>query len=133
MKRRNFLKNTSTFSLLCLSPGYIGDFLSPEKIGEAYSAALPELFMPDLIPFPENPEEWPKFRESLLSWRKDTKAKLNYSDKLYNNPDFKWVSSAFNCYFLMMYDEQFYDQKTSAYKVDEFVDRKNSCVFIGII
>lgn len=123
MKRRNFLKNTSTFSLLCLSPGYIGDFLSPEKIGEAYSAVSSELFMPDLIPFPDNPEEWPQFRKTLLSWRKELKSKLNYSDKLYNDPEYKWVSSAFNCYFLMMYDEQFYNQKTSAYQVDEFVDR----------
>jgi len=123
MKRRNFLKNTSTFSLLCLSPGYLSDFLNPLKIGEAYSAFLPELFMPDLIPFPENPEEWPQFRETLLSWRKELKSKLNYSDKLYNDPEYKWVSSAFNCYFLMMYDEQFYDQKTSSYQVDEFIDR----------
>ncbi len=124
MKRRNFLINTAnTFSLLCLSPGYFVDFLNPGNSDDSYSAVSSELLMPDLIPVPENPEEWQKFRESLLNWRKDLKSKLNYSDKLYADPDFKWISSAFNCYFLMMYDEQFYDQKTSSYQVDEFLEQ----------
>jgi hypothetical protein len=123
MKRRNFLKNTSTFSLLCLSPGYLGGILNPFKTGDTYSLDSPDQLMPDLIPVPENPEEWPQYLETLLNWRKDMKSKLNYSDKLYNQPEFKWVSSAFNCYFLMMYDEQFYDQKTSSYQLDEFLEQ----------
>ncbi|MEI8115760.1 MAG: SUMF1/EgtB/PvdO family nonheme iron enzyme, partial [Bacteroidia bacterium] len=122
MKRRNFLKNTSTFSLLCLSPGYVGAILNPGKNGDAFTLGSPDQVMPDMIPVPDNPEEWPKFRETILNWKKEMKLTLNYSDKLYTDPDFKWVSSAYNCYFLMMYDELFYNRKEGKYTVDKFLD-----------
>ena len=124
MKRRNFLKNSAnTFGLFCLSPGLFGAIRNPGQRREAYSSASTDQFMPDLIPVPDHPEEWPEFRESLSNWRTTTRRQLNYNDELYKNPNFKWVSSAYNCYFLMMYDELFYDQKNSDYQVDGFLDQ----------
>lgn len=123
MKRRNFLINTANaVSLICLSPIYLGASNTVNNRWEKYVPNSPEYIQPDLIPVPENPEEWLKFRESLINWRKDAKAKLNYDDSLYKNPDFKWVQSAYNCYFLMMYDELFYDRISDKYKVDEFLN-----------
>ena len=90
--------------------------------GEGYAMDLPDLFRPELIPLPDHPQEWMKFRESMTEWRKEMRSMLNYQDALYSNPDFKWVSSAYNCYFLMMYDELFYDRITNHYKVDEFLN-----------
>jgi len=117
MKRRIFLKSTlGTISLL---------YFSPTSIGAGITGLVtdsPDIVQPDMIPVPDNPEEWMKFRESLINWRKDAKAKLSYNDDLYKNPDFKWVSSAYNCFFLMMYDELFYDRITDKYMVDEFLN-----------
>src|SRR5450759_1793806 len=117
MKRRNFLINTANaVSLICLSPIYLGASNTVNYRWEKYVPNSPEYIQPDLIPVPENPEEWLKFRESLINWRKETKEKLNYDDSLYNSPDFKWVASAYNCYFLMMYDELFYNREVDKYK-----------------
>jgi len=90
--------------------------------GDGYASDPTDLFRPELIPFPDHPQDWKKFRESMTNWRKEMRAKLNYDDALYINSDFKWVSSAYNCFFLMMYDELFYDRTTDQYKVDEFLD-----------
>ena len=75
-----------------------------------------------LIIAPNDPIEWPAFRESLRQWKKETKKSINYDDKLYNRADFEWVTSAYNCCFLMMYDETFYDHANNRYRVDEFID-----------
>ena len=123
MKRRNFLKNSAnTLGLICLSGGYSGAILNFGKTRMDYPLALDDVLQPDLIPVPDDPEEWPKFRESLVKWRKDIRKRLSYSDKLYADPNFSWVSSAYKCYFLMMYDELFYNQNTSGYRVDEFLN-----------
>ncbi len=123
MKRRYFLKTTvSSISLICLSPTLMSAPISYGIGGKGYAMDSPDLFRPELIPIPDNKEEWMKFRESMNVWRKEAKSKLNYNDALYTNPDFKWVSSSYNCYFLMMYDELFYDRTTNQYKVDEFLD-----------
>ena len=77
---------------------------------------------PEIILAPNNPEEWDKFREDLHQWRDQTIERINYKGDLYNRADFQWIRSAFNCYFLMLYDEAFYDRVNNRYQVDEFID-----------
>ena len=76
---------------------------------------------PSIILAPNKPEEWRTFVDNLHEWRKSIRNKISYSDALYERPEFQWVSSAYNCYFLMMYDEAFYDSENNRYKVDEFM------------
>lgn len=76
----------------------------------------------NIIPAPDNPSEWPAFRERLSHWREATRQRLNYNDALYRKPEFTWASSSFACCFLMMCDETFYDQRGGAYTLDEFLD-----------
>ncbi|MDR3110791.1 MAG: formylglycine-generating enzyme family protein [Planctomycetaceae bacterium] len=108
-----------TFALL------IGTFLI--LAGVAF-AAEPEAAMDysgfskmDIIPTPENPQEWDAFRKALSAWRTEERKKINYQDKLYQDVNFQWASSAFNCYFLMMCDEAFYDPQTNQYTLDKFL------------
>ena len=76
---------------------------------------------PPIILAPNNPDEWRAFVDNLHEWRKDVRNIISYNDTLYKRPEFEWVSSAYNCYFLMMYDEAFYDQDNYSYKVEEFI------------
>lgn len=75
-----------------------------------------------IIQAPDDPAEWDAFVEDLHQWRKKIKDKISYNDALYARPEFQWVSSAYNCYFLMMYDEAFYDPENNRYKVEEFIE-----------
>jgi hypothetical protein len=71
----------------------------------------------NIILAPTDPALWPAFREKLAAWRNEARQLLNYDDSLYSKADFAWASSSYVCYFLMMYDELFYDAKTNRYTV----------------
>ncbi|GHT23182.1 hypothetical protein FACS189430_06050 [Bacteroidia bacterium] len=75
-----------------------------------------------IIPIPENPKEWESFRKALSAWRTEEKVKINYQDTLYQDVNFKWASSAYNSYFLMVNDEAFYDPQTNQYTLDTFLN-----------
>jgi hypothetical protein len=101
MDRRFFFRNTAqSVGLLLASPDLLFA-LSGEDGKLIDSKVVPELSQPELISVPDRVEKRKEFLEQLNLWRKEIKAKLNYNDQLYKNPEFKWTSSAFNCYFLM--------------------------------
>lgn len=76
----------------------------------------------DLIPAPNDPADWPRFRAELAAWRATTRQQLHYSDALYRRPDFAtWIPRCFACGFLMLNDESFYDPRRGRYRVEEFL------------
>ena len=125
MKRRAFIIRTTQQSI---GLAFIPSLLSLGFSENSNSGLLSEMkednelpYMPDIIQTPEHPEEWVAFRNLLDSWRKDKTKEIGYDGSLYDHPEFKWVSSAFNCYFLMMYDQVFYNSKEGKYTVDHFL------------
>lgn len=82
-----------------------------------------DFLQPDIMQAPTKSEEWQDFREKLYLWKKEARAGVKYDDSLYCDPSFRWASTAYNCYFLMMYDEAFFDHHNNVYKTDEFLDR----------
>lgn len=125
MKRRAFIRKATQQSIgLALIP----PIFSTSFFNDPDSVSLPLMEdekqiqpMPDIIGTPDDPEKWEAFRNMLNTWRADFKQKTKYNDSLYDRTDFQWVSSAFNCYFLMMYDELFYNWKEGEYTVERFI------------
>jgi len=76
---------------------------------------------PDLIKAPKDPAQWPQFREQLAAWRVKQRGELNYSDALYQRPEFAWVPGSYACCFLMLCDERFYDSKAGRYRIKEWL------------
>jgi formylglycine-generating enzyme required for sulfatase activity len=119
MKRRVFIKYIlGSSSLIGLHPMF-----SSMKETEKQSYLQPDFSKMDIIPVPDSPNEWESFRKSLLKWKLEARRKINQDDSLYQAPAFKWSSSAYNCYFLMMYDELFYNHQTNQYTLDKFLDQ----------
>lgn len=75
-----------------------------------------------LIAAPTDPSRWPAWRKALADFREVARAKLNYSDALYERPDFAWAPSCFACCFLMLNDERFLDARQGHYQVERFLD-----------
>jgi formylglycine-generating enzyme required for sulfatase activity len=118
MNRRTFVKYVAgNSSLLCFYPVFPSLNKGVEK-----QTDYPDFSKLDLIPIPENPQEWDSFRKALSTWRTEEKKKINYQDNLYQDVHFKWASSAFNCYKIMMWDEAFYDPKTNQYTLEPFLN-----------
>lgn len=72
-------------------------------------------FEADLIPAPDDPRQWPAFREQLAEWRRRKRAELNYDDRLYRRADLTWAAQSFACCFVMLCDEQFYSLEQARY------------------
>ncbi len=121
LPRRQFLKFSAELgSLLWLADG---------PLLAAASGAEPSLvptgrdgLPPDLIPAPNDPAQWPAWREQLTQWRTQARAALRYDDALYSKPEFAWVQHSFACCFVMLCDEAFYDAKRGRYTVGGFLD-----------
>jgi formylglycine-generating enzyme required for sulfatase activity len=92
--------------------------LSSEENGYDYSSFSKK----DIIPIPENPEEWDDFRKALSTWRTEERAKINYQDKYYQDANYKWTSSAYNSHKILMSDEAFYDPQTNQYTLAKFLN-----------
>jgi len=76
----------------------------------------------NMIPAPDNPAHWPEFRRRLAAWREAKTCELNYSDALYRRADFAWITGTFTCFFLMLCEETFYNNKEGRYTVRSFLD-----------
>lgn len=81
------------------------------------AAAEESVFDADLIPAPDNPREWPAFRQQLHEWRRRKRAELNYDDSLYRRADLQWAARSFACSFVMLCDEQFYSPEQARYLI----------------
>ncbi|HXR48332.1 MAG TPA: SUMF1/EgtB/PvdO family nonheme iron enzyme [Candidatus Limnocylindrales bacterium] len=111
--RRQFLQ-TTTATLLALGvwPAQAAQILAPFRFDPSK----------DIIPAPDDPAQWPAFRDALAHWRNQIRAELKYNDVLYRRPDLKWSASNYSCGFVMVWDEQFYDHRSGRYTVDAFLN-----------
>lgn len=82
----------------------------------------PDGFPLPLIEAPQDPNQWPAWRQALGQFRAEARKRLQYSDALYNRKDFAWVPCCFTCCFLMLNDERFLDARKGAYRVEQFLD-----------
>ncbi|RYG49402.1 HAD family hydrolase, partial [bacterium] len=75
----------------------------------------PEDFDPGpLILPPEDPVEWPGWRETLRAWREEKRREIDLSS--YERPEFAWMRDGAVCGMAMLFDEEFRD-------VDAYLER----------
>lgn len=82
----------------------------------------PSSLASDVIAAPDDPAEWPAFRERLAQWRAGKRRELNYDDRLDRREDLKWAATSFACSFVMLYDEQFYSPREARYRVSSWLE-----------
>lgn len=77
---------------------------------------------PPVIPAPNDPAEWKRWREELHNWRTEETAAQNYTGSNYNSPEFEWMQRCFAFGKVMLFDREFIDPHTSQFKVDQWLD-----------
>lgn len=110
--RRGFLSASAVLAASALTGRGLAGEADPVTIDPTKS----------VFPAPNDPAQWPAFREELTRWRGETRRKLGYDDRYYRRPEFAWDASNFACAFVMMCDETFYDRKRGEYTLDAFLD-----------
>ncbi len=94
------------------------------KADTARSSLIPlasDGFPPDVLPAPADPGRWAAWRAELEEFRRGTKAQLQYQDALYERADFRWVTTAFSCGFLMLCDQRLFDAKRGRFQIARFL------------
>lgn len=89
--------------------------------GAGFALAAPEEPAPPLIPAPDNPADWDRFREDLVHWRVDVRRQIGYRGSLYSRKEFAWVPRCYCCCFLMLYDQAIYDPRGRRWRVEELL------------
>jgi hypothetical protein len=64
---------------------------------------------------PDDPADWPRWRDQLTRWRDEARARLAYDDVLYHRDDLAWTRSCFVVAQIWLWDELLYDFDTGAF------------------
>ncbi|MGV8912451.1 MAG: SUMF1/EgtB/PvdO family nonheme iron enzyme [Rhodoglobus sp.] len=68
---------------------------------------------------PEDPTEWPAWREALAAWRRDARERLNYDGAAYERSP--WTRSAYSVAQIWLWDERLFDHESQRFTVDHFL------------
>lgn len=70
---------------------------------------------------PDDPGEWPAWREALHRWRSEALARLDYRDDAYRDPRTTWASRCFSVGLVWLWDERLFDRAAGRFDVEGFL------------
>lgn len=71
---------------------------------------------------PDDPADWPAWREDLAAWRDEARGRLRYSGAAYENPQTRWAASAYAVAQVWLWDERLFDHTEQRFTVDAFLE-----------
>jgi sulfatase modifying factor 1 len=92
----------------------------PRSVPLAPEADLSELDGAKILAAPDDPADWPAWREALWRWRDGARARAGYDGSAYDDPAFAWTRSCFSVALVWLWDEQLYDWERNAFRPDAF-------------
>ncbi|MBA2332674.1 MAG: hypothetical protein H0V94_07800, partial [Actinobacteria bacterium] len=84
------------------------------------SAPLDRLDGAKIFAAPDDPADWPAWREVLRRWRDDARTRIAYDDAAYGLPDFEWAQSCFSVALVWLWDELLYDHAAGRFTPETF-------------
>ncbi len=73
---------------------------------------------------PDDPADWPAWREARGRWRLQARGRLDYDSQAEASGayrDARWVSSCYSVALVWLWDERLYDHAAGAFRVEEFL------------
>ena len=74
-----------------------------------------------ILAAPDDPADWPRWREQLTRWRTEARARLDHDDALYRRDDLRWARRCFVVSQVWLWDELLYDFETHAFTPDRLL------------
>ena len=75
-----------------------------------------------IVAAPDDPAEWPAWREALARWRDEARARVAYDAAAYAAPETAWTQTCFSVALAWLWDDLLYDHEASRFTPDRFVD-----------
>jgi sulfatase modifying factor 1 len=94
----------------------------PTEVPLEPGAPLDALDTAKILAAPDNPAEWPAWRDALKRWRSEAAARVAYDDSAYRRPEFAWTRACFSVALVWLWDELLYDFEAGRFTPGEFCD-----------
>lgn len=72
---------------------------------------------------PDDPADWPRWRERLDEWLDGARSRWPYDDSAYTRPSARWAGTCFSVALLWLWDERLFDHQAERFTVDAFLDQ----------
>ena len=69
---------------------------------------------------PDDPADWPAWREALTRWRAEAAERIEYDDGAYRAPEFAWTRGCFSVALVWLWDELLYDHEAGRFTPERF-------------
>jgi sulfatase modifying factor 1 len=94
----------------------------PRRVPLERDADLSVLDDAKIIAAPDDPADWPAWREQLSRWRDDARRRIDYAGSRYEVPEFAWTQRCFSVCLAWLWDELLYDRARGVFTPDRFLD-----------
>ena len=71
---------------------------------------------------PDDPADWPRWRERLAEWRRAARARWPFDDSAYARLSSQWASRCYSVALVWLWDERLFDHALQRFDVDRFVE-----------
>nr|MBA3232886.1 hypothetical protein [Propionibacteriales bacterium] len=69
---------------------------------------------------PDDPAEWPAWRDTLERWRSEAAARSQYDGTAYDRPELAWTRRCFSVALVWLWDELLYDYEARRFTPERF-------------
>jgi sulfatase-modifying factor enzyme 1 len=83
---------------------------------------LDELDGAKVLAAPDDPADWPAWREALTRWRAEAIERIGYDGSSYERPEFAWARRCFSVALAWLWDETLYDHDAGRFTPERFLD-----------
>ena len=92
----------------------------PTPVPLEADADLEELDGAKILGAPDDPADWPAWRETLVRWRAGARQRIGYDDSAYRASEFAWTRRCFSVALVWLWDELLYDHAGGRFTPDRF-------------
>jgi sulfatase modifying factor 1 len=106
----------------------------PMPVPLAPDADLAQLDGAKILAAPDDPSDWPAWRDALRRWRSEAAARIGYDGAGYARPENAWTQRCFAVALVWLWDELLYDHASHRFTPDRLcIDAERFGGFDGIV
>jgi len=75
-----------------------------------------------ILAAPDDPSDWPAWRDALGRWREEARARVAYDGSQYERPELAWTQRCFALGFVALWEELIYDHAEQRFTPDRLID-----------
>lgn len=83
---------------------------------------LDELDTAKILAAPDDPAEWPAWRDALRRWRVEAAERVEYDGSAYDRTELAWTRRCFSIALVWLWDEMLYDHAAGLFTPERFCD-----------